>query len=245
MTAKKRLDVLLLEKGLAPSRQKAQALILSGHVLVEDQPQSKPGHLVAESCSIRVRGAEHPYVSRGGVKLSAALEAFQIHPQGFIALDVGASTGGFTQVLLQRGAKKVHAIDVGHNQMAWEIRSDPRVVVQEKLNARYLSFDQIGEHVDLIVIDVSFISLEKILPSLLQFAQLKTHWVALVKPQFEVGKGKLGKGGVVHSNELRQEALEKVKSFAKNLGLHPLGLIESPITGAEGNVEYLIHWKLS
>ena len=242
--AKKRLDVLLMEKGLVPSRERAQGLILAGQVLVNDQPQTKPGHATLDTSEIRIRGGEeHPYVSRGGLKLEAALKAFDVSVTGKVALDVGASTGGFTHVLLLRGAEKVYAIDVGHSQLDWKIRSDPRVVVKEKLNARYLEFDQIGQQVDCIVIDVSFISLEKILPSLVQFSHSDTHWVVLIKPQFEVGKGKLGKGGIVTSEQDRNEVVDKISLFAKSLGLTQLGLIESPIAGTEGNKEFLIHWR--
>jgi len=243
--AKKRLDLLLVEKGLAPSRERAQGLILAGKVLINDEPQTKPGHAFPETAHVRIRGGEeHPYVSRGGIKLEAALDAFNVNVKDKIALDVGASTGGFTHVLLLRGAQKVHAVDVGHSQMDWQIRSNPRVIVQEKLNARYLEFGQIGEKVDCIVVDVSFISIEKILPSLVQFSHSDTHWIVLIKPQFEVGKGKLGKGGIVTSELDRTKVVEKISQFAKTLGLTQLGLIESPIAGTEGNKEFLIHWKL-
>jgi 23S rRNA (cytidine1920-2'-O)/16S rRNA (cytidine1409-2'-O)-methyltransferase len=242
--SKKRIDVLLLQLGLVHSREKAQSLILSGNVLADDTPVTKSGALVSEDAKIRIRGEDHPYVSRGGVKLAAALDQFGVSAEKKIALDVGASTGGFTHVLLLRGAAKIFAIDVGHNQLDWKIRSDPRVVTHEKINARYIEFDLIGQKVDLIVIDVSFISLEKILPSLKQFASAETDWIALVKPQFEVGKDKVGKGGIVTSETDRQTALNHVIDFAKTLGLNPRGLIESPITGTQGNKEFLVHWKL-
>lgn len=241
---KKRLDQLVLERGFAPTRERAQSLILAGKVLVNDVPQTKPGHSIQDSSVIRVKGEDHPYVSRGGLKLEAALKHFQIQVGKKIALDVGASTGGFTHVLLLNGIKKVHAIDVGHNQLDWKIRTDPRVLVQEKINARHLQFDQIGEKVEIIVIDVSFISLEKILPALIQFATSATDWVTLVKPQFEVGREKVGKGGIVTSESDRLEAVERLKEFGKTIGLDQLGLIESPIIGTEGNIEYLAHWKL-
>lgn len=234
-----------MEKGLVSSRERAQGLILAGKVLVNDVPHTKPGHSVVETSQIRIRGEEHPYVSRGGLKLEAALDSFKVDVTGKTALDVGASTGGFTHVLLLRNALKVYAIDVGHSQLDWQIRSNPRVVVKEKLNARYLEFEQIGEKVDCIVMDVSFISVEKILPSLIQFAHPDTHWIILIKPQFEVGKGKLGKGGIVTSEEDRIEVVDKISLFAKTLGLTQLGLIESPIAGTEGNKEYLIHWKIN
>ncbi|MCM2323126.1 MAG: TlyA family RNA methyltransferase [Oligoflexia bacterium] len=242
---KKRIDLLLVERGLVASREKAQALILAGQVLVNDVPAQKAGQAVAEEAVIRVRGEDHPYVSRGGLKLAAALDAFNISAQDRLALDVGASTGGFTHVLLLRGIRKVHAVDVGHNQLDWKIRRDPRVVVYEKVNARHARFDLIGEKVDLIVVDVSFISLDKILPALTQFSHSETDWVTLIKPQFEVGKDKIGKGGIVQSEEARQEAVARLTRVAETIGLARLGLIESPITGTEGNKEYLAHWKQS
>jgi len=240
---KKRIDLLLTELSLAPSRERAQSLILSGQVLVNDVPVSKAGTLVDVASVVRVRGEDHPYVSRGGIKLAAALDRFQVHPEGRVAMDVGASTGGFTHVLLLRGAAKVFALDVGHNQMDWKIRQDPRVVVMEKLNARYLPFEAIGQKVDLIVVDVSFISLDKILPALVPFATEETDWITLVKPQFEVGKDKVGKGGIVTSEEDRQLSVDRLILFAKSHGLRSLDLIESPITGTQGNKEFLVHWK--
>lgn len=241
---KKRLDVLLVERGLAPTRERAQGILLAGQVLVDDQPATKPGQSVLESSEIRVRGEDHPYVSRGGIKLASALNEFKVPVAGRIGLDVGASTGGFTHVLLLRGAIRVYAIDVGHNQLDWKIRNDSRVVVREKVNARNLSFDTVGEKVGLIVIDVSFISLEKILPALLPLAGPETDWITLIKPQFEVGKEAVGKGGIVTSEEARREAVERVARFGETLGLKRLGLIESPITGTQGNKEFLAHWRL-
>ncbi len=245
MKNKKRLDVLLVERGLAPSRERAQGLILSGNVLVSDTPVTKPGTAVAEASEIRVRGEDHPYVSRGGIKLQAALEAFHVNPQGKVGLDIGASTGGFTQVLLMGGAQKVFAVDVGHNQMDWKIRQNPAVICLEKVNARALDYSLIGQKVDIIVIDVSFISLEMILPTLIQFAHAETDWITLIKPQFEVGRDKIGKGGIVTSESDRQEVLERIKQFGKTLGLSQGGLIDSPITGTQGNKEYLSLWKLT
>lgn len=240
---KPRIDLLLVERGLAPSRERAQSLILSGNVLVADVPVTKPGQIVDPNDEIRIRGEDHPYVSRGGVKLVAALDQFGIPVEGRVGLDVGASTGGFTHALLLRGARKVHAIDVGHNQLDWKIRQDPRVVVKEKLNARYLKFDDIGETVDLIVIDVSFISLDKLFEPLLQFATQETDWVTLIKPQFEVGKEQVGKGGIVTSDSAKKDAIDRLTRAGETLGLRRLGLIESPITGTQGNQEYLAHWK--
>lgn len=242
--AKKRIDLILVEKGLAPTRERAQGLLLAGNVLVDDTPVTKPGQQVAEDASIRIRGEDHPYVSRGGIKLAAALEEFKISVEGRVALDIGASTGGFTHVLLLRGATKVFAIDVGHNQMDWKIRSDARVDVREGVNARSMEFGLIGQKVDMIVVDVSFISLDKIIPAALQFATPQTDWVTLIKPQFEVGRENVGKGGIVTSESNRQEVLERLKAFGESLGLERHGLLESPITGTQGNKEFLAYWKL-
>jgi 23S rRNA (cytidine1920-2'-O)/16S rRNA (cytidine1409-2'-O)-methyltransferase len=241
---KKRIDLLLVERGLAPTRERAQSLILAAKVLVGDVPVTKPGQAVVEDAEIRVKGEDHPYVSRGGIKLAAALDAFAVAVEGRTALDIGASTGGFTHVLLLRGAQKVFAVDVGHNQLDWKIRQDPRVVVHEKVNARAMEFGLIGQKVDLIVADVSFISLDKIFPSAIQFAHAETDWITLIKPQFEVGKDKVGKGGIVTSEEDRQEAVERLTASSECLGLRRLGLIDSPITGTQGNKEFLAHWKL-
>ena len=246
---KKRLDVLLVERALVKSRERAQAQIIAGNVLVDDVPAMKPGVLIKEDSVVRLReGAEDPYVSRGAHKLIAALNEFNVTCEGRVGLDVGASTGGFTQVLLERGAKHVHAIDVGHNQLDWKLRSDPRVRFQEKINARNLEYPQIGEKVGLIVIDVSFISLDKILPALIQFAEsdgsTETDWITLIKPQFEVGRAEIGKGGIVRDEASRLKAVEEVTESARRLGLSRLGLINSPITGTDGNHEYLAHWRL-
>jgi 23S rRNA (cytidine1920-2'-O)/16S rRNA (cytidine1409-2'-O)-methyltransferase len=243
---KKRLDILVAERGLAATRSKAQALIMSGNVLVNDVPITKAGEPVldSEETVIRVRGAEHPYVSRGGLKLAKAIEEFKVAVSGRSALDIGASTGGFTEVLLLNGAEKVFAVDVGHNQMDWKIRNDPKVVCLEKINARELRFEQIAQKVGLIVMDVSFISIEKIFPALLQFSTEETDWITLIKPQFEVGKDKVGKGGIVTSENDRLEAVERISHFGETLGLRRLNLIESPITGTDGNKEFLAHWKL-
>jgi 23S rRNA (cytidine1920-2'-O)/16S rRNA (cytidine1409-2'-O)-methyltransferase len=238
-----RIDLLLTELGLVPSRERAQSLILAGKVLVDDTPVTKSGLQVPVDAQIRLRGEDHPFVSRGGIKLSAALDAFNVDATGRIALDIGASTGGFSHVLLLRGSAKVYAVDVGHNQLDWQIRNDPRVVVLEKVNARDIAFDQIGQTVGLIVVDVSFISLEKILPALIQFSTEETDWITLVKPQFEVGKGKVGKGGIVSSEDDRLQVLARVREKAETLGLFQKGLIDSPITGTQGNKEYLAHWK--
>ncbi|HAR44146.1 MAG TPA: TlyA family rRNA (cytidine-2'-O)-methyltransferase, partial [Bdellovibrionales bacterium] len=212
---------------------------------MNDEPVTKAGQLVDHSASIRIRGADHPYVSRGGIKLAAALDAFKIDVTGKTGLDIGASTGGFTQVLLLRGAQKIHAVDVGHSQLAWKIRQDSRVAVYEKTNARNMAYETIGCRVDIIVIDVSFISLEKVLPGLIQFATPETDWITLIKPQFEVGREKVGQGGLVRSEDDRQAVVTRITSFGETLGLLRQGLVESPITGTEGNKEFLAHWKRS
>jgi 23S rRNA (cytidine1920-2'-O)/16S rRNA (cytidine1409-2'-O)-methyltransferase len=241
---KQRLDQLLVSRGIAPSRQRAQALIMSGQVLVEDVPVTKAGALVPVEAQIRVRQQDHPYVSRGALKLEAALREFSVSVDGKECLDVGASTGGFTEVLLLGGASKVLAVDAGHNQLHWKIRADPRVVSYEKTNARHLEFKTLGQKLDVIVMDVSFISLEKILPALLQFSKPgETDWITLIKPQFEVGREKVGKGGIVSNPEDRLLAVGRVTEFANTIGLERLGLIDSPISGTDGNHEFLAHWK--
>ncbi len=240
---KKRIDVLLVERRLVQSRERAQALILAGKVLVADVPCTKAGSNFPEDVEIRLREPDHPYVSRGALKLKAALEAFGISVNGKVAADIGASTGGFTQILLERGAEKVFAIDVGHNQMDWKIRNDPRVVCVEKVNARNLTPEVIRQNVDIAVIDVSFISLDKILPSLFPFLLPEGDVVSLIKPQFEVGRDDVGKGGIVTSEVARLETINRITEVAKGLGWERVGLIDSPITGTDGNIEYLAHWR--
>jgi 23S rRNA (cytidine1920-2'-O)/16S rRNA (cytidine1409-2'-O)-methyltransferase len=236
---KQRLDRLMVERGLAPSRENAQALIMAGEVLVNGQKASKPGHAVDGECSIDVL-ARPPYVSRGGFKLTAALEHFGIDPTGKVCLDIGASTGGFTDVLLQAGAARVHAVDVGAGQLAWTLRSDLRVRLRERINARELRFEDIGELVDLIVCDVSFISVTLILPAIVTLLRPSGQMVILIKPQFEVGKGQVGKGGIVREPELHRAACEKVERAVREFGFET-GIIESPIAGAEGNKEFLLY----
>jgi 23S rRNA (cytidine1920-2'-O)/16S rRNA (cytidine1409-2'-O)-methyltransferase len=236
---KQRLDRLLVERGLAESREKAQALIMAGKVMVEGQKAVKPGHSVEASCKIEVTG-KAPYVSRGGLKLAAALEGFAIDVMGRVVMDVGASTGGFTDCLLQRGAARVHAVDVGTGQLDWKIRTDPRVVVHDGINARHLRPEDIGEPVDLVTCDVSFISVTLILPAVAPILRPEGAMVILVKPQFEVGKGQVGKGGIVRSAELHREACARVEAAVKSLGFHT-SIMESPITGAEGNKEFLLY----
>ncbi len=241
MAAKTRLDVALVERGLAETRAAAQRLVMAGLVFSGDRRLEKPGSSVAADATLEVRGQPHPYVSRGGLKLEKALDHFQIPVAGRVALDVGASTGGFTDCLLQRGAAKVYAVDVGTNQLAWKLRSDARVVSMEKTNIRDITRAQVPEPVDLIVCDASFIGLRTALPAALALAAPGAHLVALIKPQFEVGKGRVGKGGIVRAPELHQEVCEAISIWlAQQPGWQVLGVIESPITGAEGNKEFLI-----
>jgi 23S rRNA (cytidine1920-2'-O)/16S rRNA (cytidine1409-2'-O)-methyltransferase len=238
---KRRVDTLLVERGLAESRARAQALVLAGLVSSNGRRLDKPGMALAGDAPLDVRGREHPWVSRGGVKLAHALDHFAIDPTGAVGLDIGASTGGFTDVLLARGARCVYAVDVGHGQLAWRLRQDPRVTVLERCNARHLTRDEIPEPPDLVVCDASFISLTVVLPAALALAAPRARLVALIKPQFEVGKGRVGKGGVVRDPALHREVCEGVATW---LGAQPgwrvEGIIESPIRGPEGNVEFLI-----
>jgi 23S rRNA (cytidine1920-2'-O)/16S rRNA (cytidine1409-2'-O)-methyltransferase len=231
---------MLVQRGLAPTREKAQALILSGQVFVNDQKADKAGRSVAEDAAVRV-AESLPYVGRGGLKLAAALDAFHIDLTGCVCLDIGASTGGFTDCMLQRGAARVYAVDVGAGQLDWKLRNDPRVVVRDKVNARYLAAGDIGEPVSFISMDVSFISATMILPQLpALLAPDSRGVVVLVKPQFEVGRGQVGKGGVVRDPALHEQAVEKVASNAVALGFRRAGMIPSPITGASGNREFLL-----
>jgi 23S rRNA (cytidine1920-2'-O)/16S rRNA (cytidine1409-2'-O)-methyltransferase len=236
---KPRLDRLLVERGLAASREKAQALIMAGEVLVDGRKAEKPGQPVAIECRLEVL-ARPPFVSRGGLKLDAALDHFAIVVTGRVCLDIGASTGGFTDCLLQHGAARVHAVDVGSGQLDWKIRNDPRVVVHEKLNARYLRGEDIGEPVGLVVYDVSFISVTLILPAAIPLLQPGGEMVILVKPQFEVGKGQVGRGGIVREPELQEAACRRVNEAARQLGFET-SIMESPILGAEGNREFLLY----
>jgi len=236
-----RLDQLLLLQGLAPTLEKSRALIAAGQVLVNDQPADKVGSLFAEDCQIRLKGTTCPYVSRGGFKLEAGLDHFQINPNGLICADIGASTGGFTDCLLQRGAAKVYAVDVGYGQLAWKLRQDPRVVVMERTNARNLQAGDLDAPLDLAVIDASFISLKTLLPPLLVFFPGTIRVLALIKPQFEVGKGQIGKGGVVRDSDLHEKVIEEIREFADGLGLIPVGVSPSPILGPKGNREFLIY----
>jgi 23S rRNA (cytidine1920-2'-O)/16S rRNA (cytidine1409-2'-O)-methyltransferase len=243
---RERIDKLLVERGLAESRTKAQAMVMAGVVLVNEQRVEKSSEQISPDSQIRIKRADDPtsrYVGRGGLKLEAALREFQIDARGLVCLDVGASTGGFTDCLLQNGAAKVFAIDVGHNQIDWRLRTDPRVEVREGLNARYLDPQDFSLNFDLAVVDVSFISVTKILAALLPLLKPDADLVVLIKPQFEVGRGEVGSGGVVRDKEKRIKAVANIHGFARSLGLDLKGTMESPITGAEGNIEYLAHYS--
>lgn len=241
MTAKKRIDQLLVERGLAESRSRAQALVMAGLVYSETRRLDKPGTAVAPDLPLEVRGRDHPWVSRGGVKLAHALDHFAVDPSGWICLDVGASTGGFTDVLLSRGAAKVYAVDVGHGQFAWKLRQDERVVLLEKTNARHLTREQVPDPIDLVVCDASFIGLETVLPAPLALAAPNGRLISLIKPQFEVGKGNVGKGGIVRDPDLHAEVCQRITVWLTGQGgWTVLGLAESPILGPDGNKEFLI-----
>jgi 23S rRNA (cytidine1920-2'-O)/16S rRNA (cytidine1409-2'-O)-methyltransferase len=243
--AKTRLDVALVARGLAETRAAAQRLVMAGLVFSNDRRLDKAGHDIEADTPIEVRGQPHPYVSRGGLKLEKALDHFAIPVAGRVALDVGASTGGFTDCLLQRGAAKVYAVDVGTNQLAWKLRSDPRVVSMEKTNIRDVTTAQIPEPVDLVACDASFIGLRTALPAALRLAAPGAHLAALIKPQFEVGKGRVGKGGIVREPELHQEVCDTIATWLdEQPGWRVLGITQSPITGAEGNKEFLIGARL-
>lgn len=238
-----RLDRVLVRQGLAESREQAGRIILAGSVKVEGVRADKASRLVSVDATIEIGGQGFPFVSRAGGKLAAALDAFSIDPRGLVAMDVGASTGGFTDCLLQRGVRRVYAVDVGYGQLDWRLRGDPRVVLLERRNIRYLDPAEVPEPVNLTVIDVSFISLRTVLPSVMKFLGPRAMVVALVKPQFEVGKGKVGRGGVVRDDGLRAEAVEQVKAAADQLGLDVIGTIESPVVGQKGNREVLVGWR--
>lgn len=238
---KQRLDLTLVERGLVESRAKAQALIMAGVVFSGERRLDKAGQQIAADAALDVRGQDHPWVSRGGLKLDHGLSHFAINPADKVCIDVGASTGGFTDVLLTQGAAKVYAIDVGHGQLAWKLRNDERVVVLEKTNARYISKEQVPEAIDIIVCDASFIGLQTILPAPMACLAPDGHMIALIKPQFEVGKGEVGKGGVVRDPVLHAGVCQKMKDWLDaQPGWTVIGVTESPITGPEGNREFLI-----
>jgi len=240
--AKQRADQLLVEQGLAESRTRAQALILAGLVRCGERRVDKPGEQLATDAALALKDRDHPWVSRGGVKLAHAIDHFRIDVEGKVGLDIGASTGGFTDVLLSHGARRVYAVDVGHGQLAWKLRQDTRIVVRERLNARYLSRADIPEPVDIITCDTSFISLARVLPAPLALASEKAQLVALVKPQFEVGPERVGKGGVVRDPEVHREVCERAAAWvAAQPGWSVAGVVESPIFGPEGNREFLLY----
>ena len=240
---KERLDVLLVKAGLASSREKAKAIIMSGNVYVEGQKEDKPGMTFAEDSKIEVRGNTLKYVSRGGLKLEKAMKEFQVSVVGKVCTDVGSSTGGFTDCMLQNGAVKVYAIDVGRGQLDWKLRQDDRVVCMEKTNIRYVKPEDLGEPIDFSSIDVSFISLSKVLPAVYGYLKTDGEIVALIKPQFEAGREKVGKKGVVREKSTHIEVIENVLGFMQELGFDILELTFSPIKGPEGNIEYLAHLR--
>jgi 23S rRNA (cytidine1920-2'-O)/16S rRNA (cytidine1409-2'-O)-methyltransferase len=243
VTRKERLDKLLVEKGMVQSRERARALIMEGRITVDGQTLDKPGSLVRGDAHLQIQGQDLPYVSRGGLKLEAALEAFGVDPEGKVVIDVGASTGGFTDCVLQKGAKKVYAIDVGYGQLAWKLQKDPRVINLERRNIRYLKREEVSEEADLILVDTSFISIEKFLPHLVGFLKEEGDLLCLIKPQFEVGKGEVGKGGVVKDSKLHQKVVDRISQFGRELGLTVRGIIESPLLGPKGNKEFFIRLK--
>jgi 23S rRNA (cytidine1920-2'-O)/16S rRNA (cytidine1409-2'-O)-methyltransferase len=243
MGKRERLDKLLVERGLVASREEGRKRILAGEVLVDDRPFAKAGSLIDADSPIRLRGKALPYVSRGGVKLEGALRHFQIDVRDKIVLDVGASTGGFTDCLLASGARRVVAVDVGYGQLDWKLRNDPRVVVLEKTNIRYLKADRLPESPELATIDASFISLRLILPSVRSLLMPHGEIVALIKPQFEVGKGKVGKGGVVRRREEHERVIEEIQEAAGSLQLQAIGVAESPLVGPKGNKEFFIYLR--
>ncbi len=238
--AKQRVDQLLVERGLAESRSRAQALVLAGVVFSGETKLAKPGHTLPADAPLEVRGRDHPWVSRGGIKLAHAIEHFGLDPAGVTAMDIGSSTGGFTDVLLQKGASHVFAVDSGTNQLVWKLRQDPRVTVLEQTSARILTPTEIDRPCSWVVCDASFIALSKVLEVPLKLAAPACQLVALIKPQFEVGRGEVGKGGVVRDPVLHARVCEEVRSWIEGLGWQVQGIVESPITGPEGNIEFLI-----
>jgi 23S rRNA (cytidine1920-2'-O)/16S rRNA (cytidine1409-2'-O)-methyltransferase len=243
MVRKERLDKLLVEKGIVQSRERARALIMAGQVAVAGKMIDKPGVQINAEAHLQLRGKDSPYVSRGGEKLEGAIRTFGIDLKGIVVMDVGASTGGFTDCVLQKGAQKVYAVDVGYGQLAWKLQKDPRVINLERRNIRYLQREEVQDETDLILIDTSFISIEKFLPSLLRFLKDGGSILSLIKPQFEVGKGEVGKGGVVKDGALHQKVMDRILKFSRELGLKVLGVTESPLLGPKGNKEFFIYLK--
>ena len=242
---KKRLDAYMVENGLAPSRERAQAVIMSGIVYIDGQKAEKPSAQVTPDSCVEVRGAAHDFVSRGALKLDKALDVFELDVSGVVAMDLGASTGGFTDVLLRRGCKHVYAVDVGYGQLAWQLRTDPRVVNLERTNARYLTREQIPEEIDFFSVDVSFISLKIILPAVRPLLKDGGKAACLIKPQFEAGREKVGKKGVVRDKAVHEEVVQMICDFAVENGYSVLGLTFSPVKGPEGNIEYLVFLQKS
>ena len=242
---KKRLDILVTERGLVESREKAKTLIMAGQVYVDGQKADKPGDTFSEDAAVEVRGKGLPYVSRGGLKLEKAMREFGLQLQGRTCMDIGASTGGFTDCMLQNGAQRVYSVDVGYGQLAWSLRTDPRVVNLERTNARYLTREQVPEEIGFFSVDVSFISLTLILPAVRPLLAEHGQAVCLIKPQFEAGREKVGKKGVVRDKAVHEEVIEKIRSFALENGFSVLGLTFSPVKGPEGNIEYLIYLERS
>ncbi|MDI1471032.1 TlyA family RNA methyltransferase [Thermodesulfovibrio sp. 1176] len=236
-----RIDQLLYKRAITESREKARALILEGKVIVNGQKIDKPGTMVNQNAEITICGETLPYVSRGGLKLEKALKEFSIDVKEKVAMDVGASTGGFTDCLIQHGAKKVYAIDVGYGQLAWKLRTDPRVIPIEKTNIRYIQKEKIPEKIDIVTVDVSFISLRLVIPKILEFLKPDGEIVALIKPQFEAGKGEVPRGGVIKDAEKREKIIKEMRDFFESLGLKVIGITQSPIPGQKGNIEYLIY----
>ena len=240
VASKKRIDLILVQKKMAPTRQRAKALVMAGKVLVNDRPVDKPGTMVSQTDCVVLRGVDIPYVSRGGLKLEAALKAFDIDPTGIICLDIGASTGGFTDCLLQHGAKSVYAVDVGYGQLAWKLRQDKRVIPIERTNFRYMPAESLQDLVDLVAIDVSFISLKVVVPEALKFMKDTGVIIALIKPQFEIGKGNVGKGGVVRDAQLHDFVISDLTQFFTRIDLQMKSVITSPLTGPKGNKEFFM-----
>ena len=243
MVKKERLDKLLVEKGIVSTREKARALIMAGEVTVEGKVFDKAGTRMDLEAPIQLRGETFPYVSRGGEKLEGALKAFGINPKGLVVMDVGASTGGFTDCVLQKGARRVYAVDVGYGQLAWKLQKDARVVSLERKNVRYLPREEVEEEIDLILIDTSFISIEKFIPHLLGFLKKGGAILSLIKPQFEVGRREVGKRGVVRDASLHQKVIDRISNFCRALKLKVLGVTESPLLGPKGNKEFFIYLR--
>lgn len=240
---KERLDKILVDRGIVKSRERARALIMEEKVLIDGVPVTKAGAMIKSDSSIILKSEDIPFVSRGGLKLEAAIKHFNLAFENKIAMDIGSSTGGFTDCMLQRGVKKVYCIDVGYGQIAWSLRKDPCVILLERTNIRHLERERIPDLIDIATIDVSFISLTKVIPKVLEFLKGSGEILALVKPQFEVGKGEVGKGGIVKEEEKRLAAVDFVREEMERIGLHVIGVFESPVTGQKGNIEYFLYLK--